>query len=161
MVSNLPWVWGPYCTEDRFIQVGPDGKLDSLLLTIVDDISLIGSAIGSQCGDALSRGELPDVVLDKGEVSGCRGNIARSEFISQNQAVFRDMAHHWHIVFKALVGHLRRLFLSFNTGGIDIEGVATNFVVFHASLQDRSVHPLKAGETTSAAHVPQPVPKCI
>jgi len=71
-----------YCTHHRFIQISSDGKPDSLLFTIVDNISLIGSAVGSQSGDLLSFGHLPDTVLDKGKVSASRSDIAIPKLIS-------------------------------------------------------------------------------
>jgi hypothetical protein len=72
-------------------------KLDSLTFTVVDDLGLIGGAIGSESADPLSLGHLPDTVPDKGKVSGSRSDSTLSGFISYHETVFREMADDRHI----------------------------------------------------------------
>ena len=50
--------------EDRLIRVSSDGKLNSMPFTVVDDLGLIGGAIGSEGGDSFSLGPLPDTVRE-------------------------------------------------------------------------------------------------
>ena len=59
------------------------------------------------------------------------------------------------------MGHLCFLFVSFDTGGIDIEGVALRAIVFHPSLKELPVYLLKTIQTTSATCAPHPVPEGI
>ncbi len=68
--------------EDPLIEICSDGELNAVSFTVVDDLCLIGGAVGSESGDLVSPGHLPDTMLDKGEISAGRGNIALSEFIS-------------------------------------------------------------------------------
>jgi hypothetical protein len=171
---------GTYRTYCRLIEVSSDGKLNAMPFTVVDDLYLIGGAIGSESADLLSSGHLPDAVFDKGTVSCSRGFIALSEFISYYEAVFREMAYDRHIVWKAFIGHCGCLLLGLNAGELDIEGAAGEPVIFYDSFQKSSTDLLKAGEVTIGSHlsaclperarlqsgnaqadVPKPVPKGI
>ena len=60
---------GSYRTDYCFIEVGSDGKANTLGFTVVNDIGLIGGTVGSQGGDAFSFGQLADAVFDKMEIS--------------------------------------------------------------------------------------------
>jgi hypothetical protein len=165
-ISTRVWVPillgdGIYRSYYRLIEISSDGKLDSSLFPVVEDLGLMGDAVGSERGDLLPLGQMPDTVLDKGSVSSGRGNIALSELISGYQTVLCGVTYHGHIAQKTFIDNLGCLFLSFNAGGIDIEGVAGDSIVFHGPFQEPSVYLSKAMEATVYSPVPQPVAEGI
>lgn len=146
-------------SENRFIEICPYGKMDSMVFTVVDDLGLIGRTVRSQGSDPFSLGNLSYPIPYKGKVSSCRSDVALSKFISQHETVFCNMSYYWHIALTTLIGHLGCLLLSFDTCGINVQGVAFDTIIFHSPFQQPSVYLCKAIETTIDTRLRSQSPK--
>jgi hypothetical protein len=71
-----------YDRKGRLIEIYLYAELYAVVLTVLDDLVLIGGTFRAQCSNAFFLGHLPGRLLDKGKVCACKGIITLSKFFS-------------------------------------------------------------------------------
>ena len=90
---------------DRRVLICPDRKDLVGFLAIIEDIRLIRCTVGAHGLNPLALGHVAFAGLHKLQVPGRRSRIAFSEFVVDDQTVFRYMPHHRHVTLLALIPH--------------------------------------------------------
>src|SRR6516225_8482267 len=144
---------------DRRVLIRPDRKDLVGFLAIIEDIRLIRCTVGAHGLDPPALGHLAFAGLHELQVPGRRSRIAFSEFVVDDQTVFRDMPHHRHVTLLALIAVTSLTLFRHDLRRIDVEREVRALVGAQQTAEHAAVYTLQPRQPSAlvGAHASHPI----
>jgi hypothetical protein len=159
--KRLPIAFRNSCNHgpDRSVLIRPDRKDLVGRLAIIEDIRLIRCTVGAHGLNPLALGHLAFAGLHKLQVPGRWSRIAFSEFVVDDQTVFRDMPHHRHVTPLALVAVTSLTLFRHDLRRIDVECEVGALVGSQQTAKYATVYTLQPRQSSASvcAHASHPI----